>query len=120
MYSKFIDYDADKSAVNTWIYTIARNTLIDHFRKMKPTGELDENIPADTAVESSLLSRETLSELADALRLLPQEQRDIVVLHYYQGRSLQEIAGALNLPYGTAKRAHQAALLQLRGLLGEV
>ena len=58
--------------------------------------------------------------LAEALRRLPQRERDIVVLHYYQGRSLQEIAGALNLPYGTAKRAHQAALMQLRGLLGEI
>ena len=58
--------------------------------------------------------------LRAAIAKLPQRERDIVVLHYYQGRSLQEIAGALNLPYGTAKRAHQAALLQLRGLLGEV
>ncbi len=67
-----------------------------------------------------MLNSDALKRLAEALRRLPQRERDIVVLHYYQGRSLQEIAGALNLPYGTAKRAHQAALLQLRGLLGEI
>lgn len=114
IYRKINDYDAEKSALNTWIYTIARNTLIDHFRKMKPTGELDENIPADTAVESSLLSRETLSELADALRLLPQEQRDIVVLLYYDRKPLTEIAQMMHLSYGMVKLRHQKALAALK------
>ena len=114
IYRKISDYDAEKSALNTWIYTIARNTLIDHFRKMKPTGELDENIPADTAVESSLLSRETLSELADALRLLPQEQRDIVVLLYYERKPMTEIAQMMRLSYGAVKLRHQKALATLK------
>ena len=114
IYRKISDYDAEKSALNTWIYTIARNTLIDHFRKMRPTGEIDENIPADTAVESSLLCRETLSELADALRQLPQEQRDIVVLLYYDRKPLTEIARMMRLSYGMVKLRHQKALAALK------
>lgn len=113
-YRKINDYDADKAALNTWIYTIARNTLIDHFRKSRPTEEIDENIPADISVESSLLQKETLRDLAGALRLLPQEQRDIVVLLYYERKPMTEIAQMMRLSYGAVKLRHQKALATLK------
>ena len=64
-------FDAAKASVSTWIFTITRNTVIDHYRRSKPTEELDENLSDDTEVDEGLLNNETLSELAGALRALP-------------------------------------------------
>ncbi len=114
---KINDYNADKAALNTWIFTITRNTLIDHFRKTKPTEEIDENIPSDMSVDASLLKRETLSDLANALRKLPQEQRDIIVLLYFDRKPMTEIAQLMHMSYGVVKLRHQKALATLKSCL---
>ena len=107
-------FDPSKAAVGTWIFTITRNTLIDYYRRMKPSDELDENMSDDSELDESLLQGETLSELAAALRKLPQQLMDIVVLRYYDGKPLTEIAAMMNLSYGAVKLRHQNALMLLR------
>ncbi len=118
VFRKINDFDREKSSMNTWIFTITRNTLIDHYRASRPSEELDEQIPADTAVETSLLENETLSELAQALRLLPQELQDIVVLVYYDRKPMTEVAQMMHLSYGAVKLRHQKALGMLKRFLG--
>ena len=117
VYRKIDDYNTEKAALNTWIYTITRNTLIDYFRKTKPTEEIDENIPADTAIDASLLKREMLGDLAKALRTLPREQQDIVVMLYYDRKPMTEIAEMMHLSYGMVKLRHQKALATLKKYL---
>ena len=114
---KIDDYDQTKAAVGTWIFSITRNTLIDHYRKKRPTEELDENLKDDTELDESLLTNETLSELAAALKRLPEQLRDIVVLRYYDGKPLTEIAEMMGLSYGAVKLRHQNALELLRRAL---
>ena len=117
VFRKINDFDREKSSMNTWIFTITRNTLIDYYRTNRPSEELDEKIPADTAVESSLLERETLSELAQALKRLPQELQDIVVLMYYDRKPMTEVARMMHLSYGAVKLRHQKALSMLKRFL---
>lgn len=112
------DYDQSKAAVGTWIFTITRNTLIDHYRKTKPTEELDENLADGAELDEDLLNAETLGELASALRSLPEQLRDIIVLRYYDGKPLTEVAQLMNLSYGAVKLRHQNALLLLRERMG--
>ena len=107
-------FDPEKSAVGTWIFTITRNTLIDYYRRAKPSEELDENLSDDTELDEDLLKDETLSELAAALKKLPQQMMDIIVLRYYDGKPLTEIAEMMNLSYGAVKLRHQNALMLLR------
>ena len=107
-------FDPEKSSVSTWIFTITRNTLIDHYRRQKPSDELDENISDDTELDEDLLSNETLSELAAALKRLPQQMMDIIVLRYYDGKPLTEIAAMMQMSYGAVKLRHQNALMLLR------
>ena len=109
---KLEDYDPSKASISTWVFTITRNTVIDHFRRSKPTEELDENLSDDSEVDESLLNQETLSELAGALKKLPQQL--ILVLRYYDGKPLTEIAELMNLSYGAVKLRHQNALMLLR------
>ncbi len=107
-------FNPEKAAVGTWIFTITRNTLIDYYRRSRPTEELDENLSDDSELDESLLTNETLSELAGALRKLPQQLMDIIVLRYYDGKPLTEIAEMMQLSYGAVKLRHQNALMLLR------
>ena len=111
---KLPEYDKSKAAIGTWIFTITRNTVIDHYRRSRPSEELDENISDDSELDEDLLQGETLSELATALRSLPEELTDIVVLRYYDGKPLTEIAEMMGLSYGAVKLRHQNALLMLK------
>ena len=113
-YRKREAYDPGKASLSTWIFTITRNTVIDYFRRTKPAEELDENLAADGEVDDGLLCRETLSELAAALKKLPQEMQDIIVLAYYDGKPLTEIAMLMHLSYGAVKIRHQKALSLMR------
>ena len=115
---KLGDFDASKASVSTWIFTITRNTVIDYYRRSRPTEELDENLADDTEIDEGLLNSESLSELAGALRALPEEMRDIIVLRYYDGKPLTEIAEMMGLSYGAVKLRHQSALAKMRKALG--
>ena len=114
---KIGEFDPSKASLNTWIFTITRNTVIDHFRRAKPSEELDENLSDNVELDEDLLNSETLSELAAALRKLPQQMMDIIVLRYYDGKPLTEIAEMMNLSYGAVKLRHQNAVLMLRQAL---
>ena len=114
---KIEEFDPSKASLNTWIFTITRNTVIDHFRRSKPSEELDENLSDNVELDEDLLNSETLSELAAALRKLPQQMMDIIVLRYYDGKPLTEIAEMMNLSYGAVKLRHQNAVLMLRQAL---
>lgn len=114
---KLDDFDPEKASLNTWIFTITRNIVIDHFRRTKPSSELDENLTDGTELDEDLLNTESLSELASALRSLPQQMMDIIVLRYYDGKPLTEIAKLMGLSYGAVKLRHQNALLMLRKAL---
>ncbi len=115
---KLPEYDTEKASISTWVFTITRNTVIDHFRRSRPGEELDENLSDDSEVEEGLLQTETLGELAGALRRLPQQLMDIIVLRYYDGKPLTEIAQMMNLSYGAVKLRHQNALLLLKQYMG--
>jgi len=119
IYEKYDQYDQSKSALGTWIFSITRNSLIDHYRKTKPTAELDENMPEDEELDENLLNTESLGELAEALRKMPEQLRDIIVLRYYDGKPLTEIAEIMNLSYGAVKLRHQNALMLLRQALSD-
>lgn len=111
---KLGDYDAEKASVSTWVFTITRNTVIDYFRRSRPSEELDENLSDDTEVDEGILNNETLGELASALKALPEELRDLIVLRYYDGKPLTEVAEIMGLSYGAVKLRHQSALARLR------
>ena len=119
VFLKIDDFDRSKAALGTWIFTITRNTVIDYYRRLKPVEDLDENLCDDIAVDADLLREETLTELAAALRELPQELTDIVVLLYYDRKPMTEIAQLMHLSYGAVKQRHQKALRLLRQAMGE-
>lgn len=107
------------SGVSSYIYTITRNTVTDFYRTRRIHSPIPDDLPAEGGPEAAAMEADDLDRLASALRLLPERERDIVVLHYYANNSLQEISDKMAAPYSVIKRAHQSALRHLRAVMGE-
>ena len=119
IYSKIDTFDETKASLSTWIYAMTSNTVIDFYRTNHIHSEIPEDLAEDKSlIEDEVLNGESLEELAKALRALPQEQMDIIVLRYYKGYTLQEVAEKMNLSYGVTKLRHREALGRLKDLLG--
>ena len=107
------------SKFSTWLFRIAYNCYIDRCRKPKP-----EMIQADTPQAMNVpASDETdapfkYQQLYQALEKLPEKEKSAIILHYFEDRSIKEIASILGMPLGTVKyhlsigRNHLKDLLQ--------
>ena len=113
------DFDENKASLSTWIFTITRNAVIDYFRASKRLCELPEELYSEDDTEQNIINAEMLERLADALERLNERERDIIVLHYYSGRTLKDIAEAMGISYSYIKLLHGGALKALRKLIDE-
>lgn len=119
IYEKYDRFDESKSSLSTWIFTIARNTLIDYYRTRHVHEEVPEDMAQDADVEEEVLNGEMLNTLASALEKLGERERDLIILHYYSGLKLNEIAEKMDISYSYVKILHKKALVELRTNLGE-
>lgn len=111
-----------------WLARIAVNLSIDRWRRNRrraqtftPLAQSDRALSlADLgpSPDRRVQGREEGERLGAALRALPDRQRAVVVLRHYQGMSLEEIAGALDMRLGTVKSSLHRALLRMRAALG--
>jgi len=135
MYRTLNSYDMQRGGFMTWVTTMTRNLLVDHFRKTKQerlTESLDtvssdhedamplnEQIPdRGPAPDSKVQSRETGAAVHQALQKLSPELREAVILRDLQDLDYRDIATVLKVPEGTVKsrinrgRAELGRLLQ--------
>ena len=134
MYRTLASYDSSKGAFITWVTTITRNLLVDHFRKTKQqrltdsidaTSEhedaqpLSEQLPDHSAPpDAHVRSREVGETVHAALGKLSPELREAVILRDLQDMDYRDIAAVLKVPEGTVKsrinrgRGELARLLQ--------
>lgn len=105
-----------KSPFPAWLFRIARNTVIDHFRRMAPAG-LDEmpDLPGETSSpEDEVLAVEEQGQLAAAIDALPLEQREVVLLRLEAGLDLAAIADITDSKPETCKSRLRYALAKLQ------
>ena len=76
-------------------------------------------LPADNNVVDYLLKPVDEEELAAALKRMPEELRDLIVLRYYDNKPLTEVADLMGLSYGAVKLRHQKALGILKKALSD-
>ena len=96
-----------------WLYTISRNTVIDHYRLNRQNADLDEarDLPADDPLPEAESERRTASQrLREALWQLTREQRDVLTMKTLEGLSTDEIAARLRKSPGAVRA------VQMRGL----
>ena len=114
-------FDRKKAAASTWIFTIARNRRIDILRKRKfPEIEAEDPslVPdAQRAPDEEVIGAREGEAVRAALEKLPEEQRELVRLAFYNGWSHSKIAADTNLPLGTVKSRLRLAFSRLRNEL---
>ena len=117
VYAKLDEFDEKKASLSTWIFTITRNRLTDYYRTRKVFTEVPETLEDTSSVEDSVLNAEALEELAKALETLDERARRIIILRYYSGRTLKDIAEELGISYAYVKILHAKALSALKNYL---
>ena len=112
--------------VGSWLYRVARNRIIDLFRKRRPEaigempldGDVDpfeDLLPSTDAGPDALYARSVLLEELDAaLQELPAEQREVFVAHEMDGHSFKELADETGLSINTLLSRKRYAILHLR------
>ena len=118
--------------IGAWLFRVARNRIIDRFRKKKEVlladwlGDeaddywLDDLLPPVDGPETAYTREILLQELQDALNELPQEQRDIFVAHELQGRSFEELAIETGVKLSTLLSRKRYAVIHLRKRLHKI
>ncbi len=109
---KMDSYDPERASVSTWVYTITRNTVTDHFRTRRPMAAWEDYMAGEEP--DAELNDDALDALADALLALKEKERDLIVLHYYEGHTLKTVAEMMGMSYINAKVIHKKALTGLR------
>ena len=104
VYKNLDRYDETKASLSTWIYTITKNTVINYFRSRKTHTELTDVMAENTETMYS----------PDVLEYMKPRDRDLIILHYYNGYTLKAIAEMMGMSYINAKVIHSKALAFLR------
>lgn len=111
-----------------WVIRIAHNLVIDHFRrnkKMPKVREDEEYSPfatiqlEDPNVQDVMITDQIHSDLRHLVELLPDEQREIIMLRHYMGMSFKDIAERTNVSINTALGRMRYALINLRKMIEE-
>jgi RNA polymerase sigma factor (sigma-70 family) len=115
--------------VGAWLYRVARNRIIDRFRKRRPEGSgeislnasaedalrLEDLLPSPDAGPEAMYARSVLLEELDAaLEELPEEQREVFIAHEISGRSFKQLAEETGLSINTLLSRKRYAILHLR------
>lgn len=120
-----LDSHDKKYAFSTWLFTIARNTLADYYRRQIRRFEeswdafLEREAPISEQPEEKLLSSERTEKLLRAMSKLDERQRRIIELKYWSELSNVEIAEILGLSASNVGFIHYQAMKRLRAMLSE-
>ena len=106
-------------AARAWLFTVARNLVIDDRRSARYTRELQtDDVPERPSLDAIGPAVDKWI-LADALKSLSVEHRNVIVRAYYLGETVADIAEHEQIPPGTAKSRLHYALRALRNALQE-
>ncbi|MGB8771752.1 MAG: sigma-70 family RNA polymerase sigma factor [Candidatus Korobacteraceae bacterium] len=134
MYRTLSTFDTSRASLMTWVTTVTRNLLVDHFRKGKydrvtdsldaTAGNQDEGLSMaekledrSAGPEARVRSQETQKLVHEALRKLSPELREAVILRDLQDMDYKDIAIVLKVPEGTVKSRINRGRTELARLL---
>jgi RNA polymerase sigma-70 factor (ECF subfamily) len=110
------DYDPRRAGLLTWVLTIARSRAIDHLRRRVPEPRDPQRPDARTVAsgDDALLERWRVAQL---LSRLPESERALLRLRFYDELSQSEISAATGIPIGTVKARMVRGLTRLREMI---
>lgn len=131
VWQKASTYDPRHGRVRSWLLQIVRNRAIDELRRQRsPVRNQNLHQPLDgatgphpgasvTEADASLIT-ELRSIVRGALKTLPEDQKKVVEMAYFEGLSQREISERTGLPLGTVKTRNRLALMRLRKSFGSL
>ncbi|MDX2287175.1 MAG: sigma-70 family RNA polymerase sigma factor [Bacteroidia bacterium] len=118
VWHKIHQFDPERGSLFTWLVSVARNAAIDKTRSREfRSYQRKAPIEGRPAAESQSGADHESAQLRDVLRTLPDHQKVLIEMAYFQGYTHEEIAARLQMPLGTVKTRIRTALKYLRGLL---
>ena len=117
-------FTTKRGAFSSWILTMTHHSAIDSFRRAKSRGSkvtqaLDDVLSATLPLPEKGLSTWQSLKLAEALETLPEKQRRVVDLAYFEGHTREEMAKILKEPVGTVKTRLRDAIKKLSGVFSD-
>jgi RNA polymerase sigma factor (sigma-70 family) len=119
----------DSGKFISWVMRIVHNLVIDHFRQVKQMNfTSSDNYETDLFnlrrysgdnIEDDLIKKEMHQDVRKMITLLPDDQKEVVILKHYTGLSFKEIACITNVSINTALGRMRYALLNLRKMIDE-
>jgi RNA polymerase sigma factor (sigma-70 family) len=119
----------DNGKFLSWVMRIAHNLIIDHFRRVKQMNTVSNDDYesdifnskklADATVEDDMIKRQIQKDVRKIISLLPEDQREVVILRHYAGLSFKEIAEITDVSINTALGRMRYALINMRKLMEE-
>lgn len=107
---------------SSWLYQIARNQVVDHYRSRRETVSLDAVDPeafAEKVGEAEMDRNLEVERAITEIRTLKQEYQDVLVLRFVEDMSVREVASIMGKSEGAIKLLQHRALRVLREKLGE-
>ena len=120
IWSKSYQYDPTKSAVSTWVYTIARNKKVDFLRKKSGKDMNEEDVREFLYTENmldSISEGEIKDQVAKISKELNEDQRKMIKMSFFENKSHKKIAEELEIPLGTVKSRIRHILIKMQKLL---
>ena len=107
-YTHISDFDPSLS-FSSWIYRIAHNTVRSAYRRLQARPQVEvtmedravQHLAADVDIIKSTDRNLLRSKIRDALITIPLKYRETLELHYFEGKSIEEISDILQIPRGT-------------------
>jgi RNA polymerase sigma-70 factor (ECF subfamily) len=109
----------DETKLQSWLYQIARNTIIDYHRSQKPTVDIPEWLPQPEADPDEKVTQELSECLERMIQLLPENYRETVILSELKGFSQKEVANVQGTSLSGAKSRVQRGRALLKNMLAE-
>jgi len=108
---------------SSWLYQIARNQVIDHYRSKKAEVSIDKVDPeyfaAPAIAHFDLAAKLEMEKVREAMQTLKQEYQDVIILRFIEDVSLKEAAAILNKSEGAIKLIQHRAVKELKKILGD-
>lgn len=109
-------YHANKGSFSSWIYQIARNSVIDHYRTHKTETDIDTvfDLHTDDDIEKDLTNKQRVEQVTSLLNRLKPEQKEIVVMRLWDQLSYKEISEITGRSIAGCKMTFSRTVLKLR------
>ncbi len=114
-------FEAARSTARAWLFTIARNLVVDHHRKRSRRSQaaLADDIPSAGCMEDAVETAAASTAVRAALRELNEEQRQVVTMKFFSGLSNAEVAAAMGKREGAVNAMQHRALKKMGKMLEE-